>query len=127
MTEPEWPAPLADHPHTGADRIAAERERQITAEGYTPEGDHGHAADLFAAAACYALAAARLEAMRDDYRYYTMVAHMRDGAPELWPWAPELWKPEPDHVRNAEKAGALLAAGIDALLAEQRTPTPERN
>lgn len=33
------------------------------------------------------------------------------------PWDAEWWKPSADPIRNLEKAGALLAAGIDRLIA----------
>ena len=36
----------------------------------------------------------------------------------LWPWNESWWKPTPDNrIRDLEKAGALIAAEIDRLLA----------
>lgn len=89
----------------GAERIAAERQRQIDEEGYTAEHDRGYADELFAAAACYAISA----------RYTIMTTGgILDEPPELWPWDGRYWKPTGDPVRDGEKSGALAAAGIDA-------------
>ena len=97
-------------PSKGARLIAAERVRQVTAEGWTPEHDAAHAEDvLAAAAACYAIPP-RLRKFPGD-----LVA--------LWPWAPAYWKPTPDdRVRELVKAGALIAAEIDRLLAQPLAP-----
>ena len=47
-----------DTPAPGAARIAAERQRQIETEGWTPEHDDGHASEELARAAiCYVAAA----------------------------------------------------------------------
>lgn len=89
----------------GIDLIAAERERQVIEEGYTPEHDAGHAHALVDAARAYAHAGA-----------------VRAGSTPLgWPWAPEDWKPSGDPVRNLAKAGALIAAAIDSLEAGRET------
>jgi hypothetical protein len=40
---------------TGAERIAAERQRQVEVEGYDASHDQGHHDELAAAAATYAL------------------------------------------------------------------------
>jgi hypothetical protein len=89
---------------TGADLIAAERLRQITVEGWTPEHDAEHADDHLArAAAAYATPARLREPL--GWRI-----------PVLWPWAARFWKPTPDdRVRELVKAGALIAAEIDRL------------
>lgn len=85
---------------TGAERIAAERQRQLDAEGWTPEHDDGHApGDLLLAGICYALHARGREQTAYDW----------------WPWDDEWFKPG-DRVRDLEKAGALIAAEIDRLL-----------
>jgi hypothetical protein len=77
----------------GASLIAAERQRQIEVEGYGPEHDEDHAGELATAGAAYAT---------DDRN--------------LWPWSEGAWKPTPgDPVRQLVKAGALIAAAIDAL------------
>ena len=92
---------------TGAELIAAERRRQVEGEGYTAEHDAGKADDLAIAGAVYAQ-----PERRRTYGY-------RPGIPLQWPWMPEAWKPTPDdRVRELTKAGALIAAAIDALRAE---------
>jgi hypothetical protein len=87
----------------GADLIAAERQRQIDAEGWTPEHDmEHHGEDLSKAALCY-LQPRAFRVLNGD-------------VPVLWPWAARYWKPTPDdRVRELVKAGALIAAEIDRL------------
>lgn len=83
----------------GAELIAAERERQVSEEGWSPEHDDDHAdGSLRRAAICYA----RLE--------------LGGGwdVPNDWPWEPESWKPR-DDITCLVKAGALIAAEIDRL------------
>lgn len=79
--------------------VLAERQRQMTAEGWTPEGDDRYTyAELSIAAQCYA-------------------AHSGDmgaGVPVQWPWDDEWWKPS-DRRRNLIKAGALILAEIERL------------
>ena len=82
--------------------IAAERHRQIAAEGYSPEHDREHAdGELAQAAIAYALLALELP----------------DSALPWWPWDGPLKRGTA--IRNLEKAGALIAAEIDRLLAAQ--------
>ena len=92
---------------TGIERIAAERQRQLDQEGWTPEHDNQHTdAALALAALCYLKSA---------------VCCVVDGDPgEIknqagWPWYFAWWKPSADPIRNLEKAGALIAAEIDRL------------
>jgi len=86
---------------SGIERIAAERKRQMSVKGWTPEHDDGHNNfELLEAAICYA----------NEYYH----AHL-DSVPSSWPWEPEAWKPSTDIIRNLEKAGALIAAEIDRL------------
>lgn len=95
--------PAADLP--GVKLIAAERCRQVEVEGYTAEHDAGHSNALALAAACYATP--------DRYR------HCLGGPPPGWPWEEIYWKPCPDdRVRELIKAGALVAAEIDRILAQ---------
>lgn len=93
---------------TGVDLIAAERQRQIDAEGWTPEHDAEHDRDDLALAAVG----------------YATPPHLRPlsgGAPRWWPWERRFWKPTPDdRVRELVKAGALIAAEIDRLAASPR-------
>jgi hypothetical protein len=90
----------------GADLIVAERQRQLDAEGYDAEHDRGHSMDLALAGATYALP-----------------SEVRSEAPtvlpDIWPWGGEWWKPTPgDRIRELVKAGALIAAAIDAMVDE---------
>ncbi len=101
---------MENNTKTGAELIAAERQRQIDVEGWTPEhDDKHHQGEMADAAACYALRS--YEPVRGDEKPKSM-----------WPWAPEWWKPSDDPVRNLVKAGALIAAEIDRL---QRLETTE--
>lgn len=84
----------------GIKLIAAERQRQIEQEGWTPEHDDQHApGELLAAAICYAICC----------------LNGSSAKPPLWPWGAAWWKPKAP-VRNLTKAGALIAAEIDRLL-----------
>ena len=83
--------------------IAAERERQTSAEGWTTAHDDGHAGgDLAAAAACYALSGAGL----------TVTG--RGATPVAWPWDRSWWKPK-DPRRDLIRAAALIVAEIERL------------
>ena len=86
---------------TGVELIAAERQRQIEVEKWTPEYDDGHhIGEMARASACYAM------------RPYL---HM-DKLAMYWPWDMKWWKPCPnDRIRELSKAGALIAAEIDRL------------
>lgn len=104
---------------TGAERIAAERQRQIDVEGYTADHDVAHdSADLAHAADCYLQAAIfthagwRVQGPGAIYGDPPQLPVARD-----WPWERAAWKPSDDPIRNLEKAGALIAAEIDRLAA----------
>jgi hypothetical protein len=85
---------------TGVELIVAERERQVSQEGWSSEHDDSHdGAELATAAVCYVL-----------YGH-----HINGRVPDLWPWDAPWWKPSKDAVRNLVKAGALIAAEIDRL------------
>lgn len=74
--------------------VLAERQRQISDEGWSPEHDDGHTSyELSAAALCYIN-----PFLADDF----------------WPWNDAFWKPS-DHRRNLIKATALLLAEIERL------------
>ncbi len=91
----------------GIDAFHGERVRQIQQEGYAPADDVGRSDQLIRAAACYAdYAASQLEGIDADEPH------------PFWPWSAECWKPGNTHLRTLEKAGALLAAGYDALYEE---------
>ena len=90
---------------TGIELIAAERQRQIEVEGFNAEHDRDAENELAAAAACYATPPPWRHKRPDD-----------DPVPLGWPWDDRYWKPTPDdRVRELVKAGALIAAAIDAL------------
>lgn len=96
----------------GAERIAAERQRQVEAEGWTPEHDDEHAnGELATAANCY-MASWVLDPPEDGIR-------LTEFPPANWPWERSWWKPSDDPIRNLEKAGALIAAEIDRRLRER--------
>lgn len=89
--------------------VLAERQRQISVEGWGPEhDDRQDAGQIAAAAATYALSA---------------VDHLNphsqgDGAAEivsiLWPWDRYWWKPTTPR-RNLVKAAALILAEVERL------------
>ena len=92
---------------SGADLIAAERKRQVEAEGWTPEHDDEHnTGEMVDAAICYADMALR-QVSWSKPPLHKMLAR--------WPWDPEWWKPSDDPLRNLVKAGALIAAEIDRV------------
>jgi len=99
----------------GVALIAAERDRQPTEEGYTAEHDRGHAGELATAGAAYAFGQGyALQHPGDGGRQYL------DKVPAgVWPWAWHFWKPSRSAVRTLVKAGALIAAAIDSLLAAE--------
>ncbi|EPB5738910.1 hypothetical protein ACRQNN_003504 [Pseudomonas aeruginosa] len=85
--------------------VQAERRRQVTAEGWTPEHDDAHSHGQMArAAACYALAGSSAP---------------NDGTAALlvslaWPWDEQWWKPSTAR-RDLVKACALALAEIERL------------
>ena len=84
----------------GAALIAAERQRQIEVEGWTPEHDAVHTdGELVEAAIAYAVAAIGLTVSAEA---------------DWWPWDLEWWKPK-DTRSNLIRAGALIAAELDRL------------
>ncbi len=91
----------------GVELIAAERQRQIAVEGWTPEHDDEHSmGEMAAAAMCYAA-----QSVDTEIRTVNTVTIER----EWWPWDEYWWKPSSDPMRNLVKAGALIAAEIDRL------------
>ena len=96
---------------SGIERIAAERQRQIEVEGWSPAHDEEYEfGELSGAGTAYA-----------DFASRQIGSGIGRGHPlnNLWRWSSERWKPSPDPIRNLEKAGALIAAEIDRLLAER--------
>jgi hypothetical protein len=107
----------------GIDSIAAERERQVTEEGWTADHDDTHGAgELAWAAACYA-------APERILRHHEG-ANGSHGFVEPWPtethrqtrYADDFgsyrvgWpRPDCSRIEQLAKAGALIAAEIDRL------------
>jgi hypothetical protein len=111
--------------HTGAELIAAERQRQMEEEGWTPEHDDTHQdGSLAMAAACYAA---------HERIYVERRVALGPMFTDPWPWENEADKRKNDgrgaanypnaipaagsveRVRMLVRAGALIAAEIDRL------------
>lgn len=101
-----WPAGAPDLTDA-LKEIAAERRRQIEAEGWTPDHDDAHGdGALAAAAACYAIKASLPV---NDLRFGPA------SPPPYWPgWANRWWKPK-DRRADLIRAGALIVAEIERL------------
>lgn len=79
--------------------VLAERQRQVTAEGWTPERDDSYQnSELADAAACYAIHA--------HNQGFSTPAH--------WPWSPDWWK-QTNPRRDLVKAAALILAEIERI------------
>ena len=81
--------------------VLAERQRQVSAEGWSREHDDEHSrGELAQAAACYATSSVPYEV---------------DGEPlPSWPWEKSWWKPTTPR-RDLVKAGALILAEIERI------------
>lgn len=116
--------------NTGTDLIAAERQRQIDAEGWTPEHDDEHDdGSLAMVAACYA-ASERIYTRTDAAVGVSFFDPWPDSWDDLWDkraqygngYAAGNGIADPDSYSHEErldllvKAGALIAAEIDRLL-----------
>ena len=86
---------------TGIELIAAERQRQVTEEGWTPEHDDQHEGNELLQAAVWYL---------DNGAVFDFGLTLPP-----WPWEPDAWKPSDDLIKQLTKAGALIAAEIDRL------------
>lgn len=98
-------------PTAAARDVLAERARQISVEGWTPEHDDEHDyGELSRAAAAYALFAAS-----------TMSAHpgvatmLHRSSSEAWPWEGPSKARASSERRNLIKAGALILAEVERL------------
>ncbi|HHX3674007.1 hypothetical protein [Klebsiella oxytoca] len=91
--------------------VLAERQRQVTAEGWSPKHDDQYKnTELAFAASCYAFhAAAASWDLEDDG-----IPYDSHPVPKQWPWDPSWWKPT-DARRDLVKAGALILAEIDRI------------
>lgn len=101
---------------SGVELIAAERQRQIDVEGWTPEHDDTHDCDELAeAAVCYAMPQIWREAQLNQNVETTLIEYIKDGMYNAHGWR-DWFKPSPDNrIRELVKAGALIAAEIDRL------------
>lgn len=104
----------------GVELIEAERQRQITEEGYTAEHDEGHSdGSLALAAACYAANEpiyvkrdfARGPAFQDPWPWEDAADRRKDGGN----FVDRLPMTGQDRLRMLVKAGALIAAEIDSM------------
>lgn len=90
--------------------VAAERRRQLEAEGWTPEHDDEHeSGDLAGAAVCY------------------VMHHISGFVAGFWPWELRWFKPK-ERRRDLVRAAALIVAEIerlDRLEARAATGAPE--
>lgn len=106
---------------TGIELISAERLRQISKEGWTPEHDDEHDQRELARAAQSYIGhyVARQHVYGNTMRLPGIVdgpkAYQAEDPPDSWPWNDEWWKPK-DPVRDLIRAGALIAAELDRLL-----------
>jgi hypothetical protein len=95
---------------TGIGLMAAERKRHLTEEGHTDEADAAiEEPELAWKAWCYLDRAAADAVANPD-------------PPSMWPGERAQWKPGPTRIRMLVKAGALIAAEIDRLLAKGAQP-----
>lgn len=99
---PQAQADARDALTPAARDVLAERARQVSAEGWTPERDDQYTdCQLAAAAASYAVCGKDPKALK----LMGVTA---------WPWRDYWWKPE-TYRRNLEKAGALILAEIERI------------
>lgn len=83
--------------------VVAERQRQVTGEGWTPEHDDKYQpGELSAAGGSYALHA--FDSGHDK----------RGFAPAWWPWSVKWWKPKNPRA-DLVRAAALLLAEIERI------------
>lgn len=107
------------------DDIAAERQRQLSVEGWTLDHDDcHHVGEMARAAACYALQSSLGDAERTfdvevgggtrmfKRKFFTVgtinISYL------LWPWDGKWWKPTTAR-RDLVKAAALIVAEIERL------------
>jgi hypothetical protein len=89
---------------TAIEDVIAERERQKSAEGWTPEHDDTHSCgEMAQAAACYAYPTP-----------WGVNPASETEPPRLWPWNRKWWKPK-DRRRNLVRAAALIVAEIERI------------
>lgn len=98
--------------------IAAERQRQVQQEGWTPEHDDTHSrGEMARAAACYSLSSVHIPITRPAY--------IGEAIRHCWPWDQEWWKPKGARV-DLVRAAALIVAEIERLDRRQSPRHSER-
>ena len=98
------------------EQIGNERQRQIAAEGWTPEHDDEHnGGEMALAAACYALATVWPFHFWGD-----------EWVKRIWPWDWKWWKPSGGKERNLIKAAALIVAEIERIERAARAKLVEK-
>jgi hypothetical protein len=92
--------------------VLAERQRQISVEGWTPEHDDEHGSgEMAGAAASYAIHANQRQwVIGTEFE----PSYALESVPFIWPWDPEWWKPT-NPRRDLVKAAALILAEIERL------------
>lgn len=112
----------------GLQRIAAERQRQISQEGFGPEhDDKQRPRTLPLAAACYAAAAAGYNQILRPFRVADITKD-DEVKNALWPW-PANWDKRAKHsaIRCLEIAGALIVAELDRRHRAGESGCPQRD
>lgn len=90
--------------------VLAERQRQISVEGWTAEhDDEARNGEMSRAAACYAMQAAL-----DSIGTPSLTDATKHMIRELWPWSGKWWKPS-NRRRDLVKAAALILAEIERI------------
>lgn len=110
LIEDDDGAPVSQAAHD----VIAERSRQITAEGWTPEHDDEHEdMSLAQAAACYASSTKMGSELRRD-EFAPLESEV--PVPVFWPisWSVNWWKPK-DYRRDLVRAAAMLIAEIERI------------
>lgn len=96
---------------TGIELIHDERERQINEEGFNDVHDAQYKGnELLMGAHAYLTIDVLAELVGKDITEI--------GPPASWPWDIKWWKPK-DRKRNLARAGALIAAELDRIIAEE--------
>lgn len=98
----------------GVESIAAERKRQVEAEGFDEFHDGGaRKGQLKIAAMNYIGAAIYRDKGANPNKVFTLRGGVFSGW-YRWPWDQVWWKPK-DNRRDLVRAGALIAAEIDRM------------
>lgn len=111
---------------TGVARIAAERQRQIEQEGWTPARDDEHdKGELAITAACYAVHGLTIRhadnaITSSEHPVRVVVSGPYGITKDAWLWAScDDKRDKHSQLRRLEIAGALIAAEIDRLQRQQ--------